>query len=51
MGTGCLKFMEAEISKTLRQKGYDPANCWLLKGNRGLGKVRFRKNTRDMTGT
>lgn len=46
----CLKFIEAEISKTLGQKNYDIVNCWLLKGKKDLTKVSlsclFRRNPR-----
>lgn len=56
MDANCLKFMEAEISKTLEQKDYGIVNCWLLlKGKKDLTKVSlswpFKRNPRDMTGT
>lgn len=55
MDANCLKFMEAEISKTLGQKDYGIVNCWLLKVKKDLAKGSlswpFRRNPRDVTGT
>lgn len=55
MDAANLKFMEAEISKTLLQKDHGTVNCWLLNSKKVLTKVSllgpFRRNPRDMSGT